>query len=126
MKVVLSVDMEGISQLGDPREIFSARPEYWATGKPRMEADTVAAIDGLLSAGATDVVVLDNHGSGNPQNVSPGCLPEGARLETWNLFDVPEQGCDAMLQIGYHARGGVEGFISQPTSPACACGWTAS
>ena len=36
MRVVLSVDMEGISQLAEPREILSCRQEYWATGKPRI------------------------------------------------------------------------------------------
>jgi D-amino peptidase len=117
VRIVLSVDMEGISQLGDPREIASCRPEYWATGKPRMEADTVAAAEGLLAAGATEVVVLDNHGSGNPENVSPECLPAGARLETWNVFDLPAHAVDAILQVGYHARGGVDGFISHSYVP---------
>ena len=72
MRVVLSVDMEGISQLTDPFDLFSYRPEYWCTGKPRIEADTVAAAEGLLEAGADEVIELDNHGSGNPENVSPG------------------------------------------------------
>ena len=91
MRVVLSVDMEGISQLTEPREILSCRPEYWATGKPRMEADTAAAAQGLLEAGADEVIVLDNHGSGNPQNVSPESLPAGSSLETWNVFDLPSR-----------------------------------
>ncbi len=117
MRVVLSVDMEGISQLTEPREILSCRPEYWATGKPRMEADTAAAAQGLLDAGADEVIVLDNHGSGNPQNVSPESLPAGCRLETWNVFDLPEQGVDAMFQVGYHARGGTDGFISHTYIP---------
>jgi D-aminopeptidase len=117
MRVVLSVDMEGVSQLSDPREIFAFRPEYWATGKPRIEADTAAAARGLLSGGAREVIVLDNHGGGNPQNVSPESLPEGARLETWNAFELPAQGVDAMLQVGYHARGGTDGFISHTYVP---------
>jgi D-aminopeptidase len=117
MRVVLSVDMEGISQLTDPFDLFSYRPEYWCTGKPRIEADTVAAAEGLLEAGADEVIVLDNHGSGNPENVSPGCLPAGARLETWNVFDLLAQGVDAMLQVGYHARGGIDGFVSHTYMP---------
>ncbi len=117
MRVVLSVDMEGISQLTEPREILSCRREYWATGKPRMEADTAAAAQGLLDAGADEVIVLDNHGSGNPENVSPESLPAGCRLETWNVFDLPEQGVDAMFQVGYHARGGTNGFISHTYVP---------
>jgi D-aminopeptidase len=117
LRVALSVDMEGISQLADPREIAAFCPEYWATGKARMEADTVAAAEGLLAAGAAEVIVLDNHGSGNPENVSEQCLPAGARVETWNVFDLAAHGVDAMLQVGYHARGGVEGFISHTYVP---------
>jgi len=110
VRIVLSVDMEGISQIGNPHETLACRAEYWATGKPRMEAETAAAAEGLLAAGATEVIVLDNHGSGNPENVSPECLPAGTRLETWNVFDLPAHDVDGMLQVGYHARGGVNGF----------------
>ena len=117
VRIVLSVDMEGISQIGTPRETLACRAEYWATGKPRMEAETAAAAEGLLAAGATEVIVLDNHGSGNPENVSPQCLPAGARLETWNVFDLPAHDVDGMLQVGYHARGGVDGFISHTYVP---------
>ena len=56
--------------------------------------------------------MLDNHASGNPANIAADALPAGARLETWNVWDLPEHGVDAMLQVGYHARGGVDGFLS--------------
>jgi D-aminopeptidase len=80
VRIVLSVDMKGISQIGDLDETLACRAEYWATGKPRMEAETAGAAEGLLAAGATEGIVLDNHGSGNPESVSPDCLPAGARL----------------------------------------------
>jgi D-aminopeptidase len=112
MLVVLSSDMEGVSQLRGAREIVAACPEYWLTGKHRYEAEVAAACEGLLAGGATEVVVLDNHASGNPANIDAAALPAGARLETWNLWDVPRHGVDAMLQVGYHARGGVDGFLS--------------
>jgi D-aminopeptidase len=110
--IVLSADMEGVSQLREAREIVAASPEYWRTGKQRYEEEVAAACEGLLAGGATEVVVLDNHASGNPANIAADALPEGARLETWNVWDVPRHGADAMLQVGYHARGGVEGFLS--------------
>jgi D-aminopeptidase len=112
MRVVLSSDMEGISQLRSAREILAACPEYWLTGRPRYQAEVAAACEGLLAGGATEVVVLDNHASGNPANLSAEALPRGARLESWNVWDVPQHGVDAMLQVGYHARGGVDGFLS--------------
>lgn len=117
MLVVLSADMEGVSQLRQAREILAACPAYWRTGKPRFEEEVAAACDGLLAGGATEVVVLDNHASGNPTNIAAAVLPAGARLETWNLWDVPLHGVDAMLQVGYHARGGVDGFLSHTYVP---------
>lgn len=112
MRVVLSTDMEGVSQLRSAREIVAACPEYWETGKTRYEAEVTAACEGLLAGGATEVVVLDNHASGNPANIGADALPAGARLEPWNVWDLPEHGVDAMFQVGYHARGGVNGFLS--------------
>jgi D-aminopeptidase len=116
MRVAVSVDMEGASQLRSVREIFACFPEYWATGKPRLEADVTAACAGLLAGGASELVVLDNHG-GNTINVSAESLPGGARLEQWNVFDLPEHGVEAMFQVGYHARGGLDGFLSHTYVP---------
>ena len=116
MLVAVSVDMEGASQLGSVREIWGGLPEYWETGKPRLEADVTAACEGLLAGGASELVVLDNHG-GNTVNVSPEALPAGARLETWRDFDLRDHGVDAMFQVGYHARGGVDGFLSHTYVP---------
>ena len=117
MRVVLSVDMEGVSQLVEPNEIIACCDEYWTTGKPRLEADVAAACRGLLAGGADEVVVLDNHASGNTYNVWPDALPPGARLEVWHVFDVGEHGVDAMFQVGYHARGDVDGFLSHTYAP---------
>lgn len=116
MFVAVSVDMEGASQLRSVREIWGCMPEYWETGKPRLEADVAAACEGLLAGGASELVVLDNHG-GNTVNVSPESLPPGVRLETWNVYDLREHGVDAMFQVGYHARGGVDGFLSHTYVP---------
>ena len=116
MLVALSVDMEGASQLRSVCETFGCMPEYWETGKPRLEADVAAACDGLLAGGASEVAILDNHG-GNTINVAADSLPAGARLEAWHVYDLPGRGVDAMFQVGYHARGGVEGFLSHTYMP---------
>jgi D-aminopeptidase len=108
--------MEGASQLRSVREIWGCLPEYWETGKPRLEDDVAAACDGLLAGGASELVVLDNHG-GNTVNVSAETLPAGARLEGWRDFDLREHEIDATFQVGYHPRGGVEGFLSHTMVP---------
>ena len=74
MRVAVSVDMEGASQLRSVREIWGSLPEYWETGKPRLEDDVAAVCEGLLAGGASELVVLDNHG-GNAVNVSAQALP---------------------------------------------------
>ena len=55
MLVAVSVDMEGVSQLRNVRETFGCMPEYWQTGKPRLEADVAAACEGLLAGGASEL-----------------------------------------------------------------------
>ena len=116
MLVAVSVDMEGASQLRGVRETFGCMPEYWEAGKPRLEADVAASCEGLLAGGASELVILDNHG-GNTVNVSPESLPPGARREPWHVYDLHEHGVDAMFQVGYHARGGVDGFLSHTYMP---------
>jgi D-aminopeptidase len=69
MLVALSADMEGVSQLDDWRAIFAFEPAYWREGRAQMEAEVAAAARGLLTGGADEVVVLDNHASGNPINI---------------------------------------------------------
>ena len=117
MRVALSVDMEGAAGITDMRECLAACREYWERGKRMLEADVTAAAEGLLTGGATEVVVLDNHGSGNPENVRAESLPAGARLETWNVFELGDHGVEAMFQVGYHARGGIDGFLSHTYVP---------
>lgn len=117
MRVALSADMEGISRLEDPHSILAFERSYWSAGRQQMTADVVAAAQGLLRGGADEVVVLDNHASGNPDNVIGSQLPAGARLVDWNLFDLAERGVDAMLQVGYHARAGVKAYVSHTYVP---------
>lgn len=117
MQVVLSADMEAIAQITDVREVVGSAPEYWQTGRARMTDDVVAAVEGLLEGGADEVVVLDNHGAGAPWNILRDRLPAGARPESWNVFDLPAHGVDAMFQVGYHPPAGVAGFVPHTYAP---------
>jgi D-amino peptidase len=117
MRVALSFDMEGVSQLTDVREVEAAFEEYWDSGRHKLHADVVAAAEGLLAGGADEVVLLDNHGSGNPVNLAGLPLPAGARLVSWHPVELREHDVDAQLQVGYHARGGINGFLSHTYCP---------
>jgi D-aminopeptidase len=117
MLVALSADMEGVSQLDEWRAIFAFEPEYWREGRAQMEAEVAAAARGLLTGGADEVVVLDNHVSGNPRNIRAESLPAGARLETWDMFELRERGVGALLQVGYHSRAGLDAFVPHTYAP---------
>ena len=117
MRVVLSADMEAISGITGVRQILGSCAEYWESGRQHMTDDVVAAAAGLLEGGATEVVVLDNHGAGAPWNIFREQLPKGARGEDWNVFDLPRHGVDGMLQVGYHARAGVASFAPHTYIP---------
>lgn len=117
MRIVLSADMEGISQITSLREILASCPEYWDAGRAKLTADVAAAAEGLLAGGADEVVVLDNHASGNPENLLVDRLPSRVRVETWNVFDLPDHDVDAMLQVGYHPAGGRTGFAPHSYIP---------
>jgi len=69
--------MEAVAHISDVREVLACRPEYWEIGRRRLTEDVVAAAAGLLDGGASEVILLDNHGSGNPWNVLLGELPAG-------------------------------------------------
>lgn len=117
MRVVVSVDMEAVGQIVDVREVLACRREYWMTGRSKLTAEVVAAASGLLDGGASEVVVLDNHGSGNPWNVIVDDLPARVRAESWNVYDLSDRDVDGMLQVGYHPRAGVAGFVPHSYVP---------
>jgi D-amino peptidase len=78
MRVVLSAEMESVAQITDVRDL-ACRREYWDAGRRKLTEDVVAAATGLLEGGASEVILLDNHGSGNPWNVLMDQLPDGVR-----------------------------------------------
>ena len=119
MRVAVVFDMEGVSQIGDPRETLPLYAEYWRTGRSKLTDDIVAAACGLLEAGASEVVVCSHHGAGGEPwpNVLVDRLPDGVRLSP-NLEDFEiALHADAMFQVGVHAPGGDPSFMSHTTLP---------
>ena len=109
--------MEAIAGIKDVRETFGWCEEYWDSGRQAYTRDVVAAAQGLLDAGTDEVIVLDNHGAGAPWNILVEQLPEGARGETVNVFDLPRRGIDGLLLVGYHPPAGIDGFVPHTYVP---------
>ncbi len=110
IKVLLLYDMEGMS--GATRyEYTTARfPDDYAEGRKMMTDDVNAAIRGLVAGGATEIVVVDGHGSGNreePDVIEEALLPP-ARMhfrDTWFdiYMDSYDSSIDAIVAVGMHA-----------------------
>ena len=116
-KVVLIYDMEGLIPVQTSRDCSFGSSTY-PTARQSLTDEVNAAIRGLLRAGASEVVLTDGHGSGNPDpDYDTSQLPDGARFEIRDdpydaYVDVFDASTDAVVAIGMHAGAGSEGVIS--------------
>lgn len=112
MKVYISADIEGITGISHWDEAGKSKPEYQEF-RQRMTDEVLAACEGALAAGATEIWIKDAHGTG--RNIIDAELPECARLiRGWSgspLIMVQELDAsfDAIVFIGYHSKAGSEG-----------------
>lgn len=76
MKIHACVDMEGISNIMHPAQLMKGEAMYEEAR--RLLTDEVnAAVEGLLDAGASDIIVRDIHATGVnfiPERLHPGAL----------------------------------------------------
>jgi D-amino peptidase len=114
MKVLISVDMEGISGVATRRETATG----WPAGAPKgndyerarawMTADANAAIAGACEAGATEILVADAH-NGMLNLIwedldSRAELIRGYENRDVGMVEGVDASCDAVFFVGYHAR----------------------
>jgi D-amino peptidase len=120
LKVLLLYDMEGVSGATDFRHTSFAHPIEYGQGRKSLTADVNAAVAGLKAAGASDVVVVDGHGSGNAgqPDVLEDELAAPAKMHYRDSpFDIYmdsfDESIDAIVAIGMHAgAGNRQGFLS--------------
>ena len=121
MRVFIAVDMEGITGVVHWPQPTTGGRELGDDENQRqqMTADVNAVIKGARSAGATEFVILDSHGSAPPRpNLRLKDIdPEAKLLSYRNYFgstqDLLEDGYDAIFIVGMHAVDGVaDGILS--------------
>ena len=108
MRVYISVDMEGIGGINHPHPTDPTDKRY-ATSVDLMIGETNAAIEGALTAGATDILVNDSHGG--QRNLLPEDLDPRARLishsfKRHGMMEGLDESFDAVIFVGYHAKAG--------------------
>jgi D-amino peptidase len=116
LKVLISVDMEGITGVVHGEQTGSG-PEY-AMARKWMTEDVNAVILGALDAGATEIVVNDSHGG--MKNILLGDLNPAASLisgspKPFGMMEGIDATVDAVMFVGYHAKAGTENAVLDHT-----------
>ena len=105
LKVLISVDMEGVAGVVSADQLLPGAFEY-ERFRRFMTAEAVAAVEGAKQAGATDIVVTDAHG--NEQNLLVEMFPEDVRIvrgspRSLGMMGGLDSTFDAVMFVGYHA-----------------------
>lgn len=110
MRVLIMTDMEGVSGIVVWNQVTGGDPMYEECRRLYTE-EINAAVRGAKAAGAEEIVVVDCHGAGGgwmfnslvPELLDPDC--EWVAHHAWSRYtEMLEQGCDACLLVGMHAR----------------------
>ena len=119
VRVLVYHDMEGLAGQDDWRTFLFSHPEKYPDGQKLLAADLNAVIDGLFAGGATQVDVVDAHGSGNPE---PDVRRELLDRRAQQVFrdhpfdpyvDITEPNTyEAVVAVAMHAKTGSRGFAS--------------
>ncbi len=121
MRVYISVDMEGVAGVVHEDQTDPTDPLFageYNRFRRLMTAEANAAIEGALSAGASTVLVNDSHWLMRnllAEELHPAAelLSGGPKLRS--MMEGVEQGFDAAMLIGYHARAGAAAGIIDHT-----------
>ena len=109
MKIYISVDIEGVAGIAHWDEATKTKNDY-GEFQERMTAEAVAAAEGALAAGATEIWMKDAHGSG--RNILAERLPEQVRLirgwsgHPYGMLQEIDGSFDAVAMVGWHGPAG--------------------
>ena len=119
VRVLVYHDMEGLAGQDDPNTFRFDHPLQYAQGRRFLVADVNAVVAGLFDGGATEVHVVDAHGSGNPEpDIPAGSLdPRATQVFRDKPFRqyvdlVEPDRYEAVAVVGMHAKTGSRGFAA--------------
>lgn len=121
MQVYISVDMEGVGGVVHEDQTDPTDPRHageYNRFRRLMTGEANAAVEGAVAAGATRILVNDSHWLMRnllAEDLHPAAelLSGGPKLRS--MVEGVEEGYDAALFIGYHARAGVRHAIIDHT-----------
>jgi len=117
MRILIAVDMEGISGVVHWDHVTPGHAEY-ARFRRLMTHDVNAAIRGVFEAGADEVIVTDGHWDN--RNILVEELDPRARLNSGgpsplSMVQAVDMETSGVMFIGYHARAGTPNAILDHT-----------
>jgi len=124
LAIFISIDMEGLSGVGTPAMTGSGGKDY-GVGRRMMTAELEAVVRAIRGAardrGIDDVEIVGHDPHGDHQNVLVEELPLGVTyiqgsIKPLGMMAGFDEGFDAVIFLGYHARAGTEGFLAHTGS----------
>lgn len=114
MKILISVDIEGVAGVFHSQQTRAGNPEY-ERARRLMTEEANAAIAGAFDGGASEVWVNDSHG--DFRNMPPDLLDARAQViqgkpRYLSMVAGVELGVDGVCMIGYHSRAGGAGILA--------------
>ena len=113
MRVYVSVDMEGVAGVVHEDQTDPIDPRHageYNRMRRLMTAEANAAVEGALAAGAERVLVNDSHWLMTnllAEELDPAAELLSGGTKARSMMEGVEEGFDAALFVGYHARAGV-------------------
>lgn len=111
MKVYISSDIEGTAGITHWDEAEKGHFSYNEI-RELMTGEVLAAIEGAMAAGATEIMLKDAHDTG--RNIISERLPSSVRIirgwsgHPFSMVQGIDEGFDAVVFTGYHSRAGSE------------------
>ncbi len=124
MRVLIMSNMEGVSSVVVWEQVKVGAPMYEEARRLYTE-EINAAVRGAKAAGAEEIIVVDCHDAGEPYSfnslipelLEPDC--EWVAHHPWCRYTRSlEQGCEAVLLVGMHARAGTPSAVLSHTVSA--------
>ena len=118
MKVYILTDLEGVGGVVLQEQTFAGNPGY-EKARFLLTYEVNAAVQGAIEGGATEIVVLDGHGTNSAYNLIFEELHEGAKYvvgSPWPVYPpILDESFDAMFQLGAHAMSGTRAAVLEHT-----------
>ncbi|MGB7194027.1 MAG: M55 family metallopeptidase [Collimonas pratensis] len=114
MKILISVDIEGVAGVFNVEQTRAGNPEY-ERARRLMTAEANAVIEGALAGGASEILVNDSHGGF--RNLLPDLLHPAAsqilgKPRLLSMMSGVDSGVDGVMMVGYHGRAQSQGILA--------------